>query len=205
MRLTVGHSKKQTMTINPDNQFYPFSNRAYNDIVSSLKAKGKRRKLCKGEIIIQEGVACDFFFYIEYGCFRAFRYINEKEVNIGFSFKGDLDTCPYSFMNDLPCLDIIEALTESSVIIINKTDLLELENRSPLVKNFLNFMLSSYIETLVNRALEFKSLTAEEIYLRMLRRQPEELSNIPLKHLASYLGITPERLSRIRKKHENLT
>lgn len=187
------------MTINPDNQFYLFSNRDYNDIVTILKAKGKRKKLSKGEIIIQEGAPCDFFFYIEYGCFRAFRYLDEKEVNIGFSFKGDLDTCPYAFINDLPSFDIIEALTESSVIVIYKTDLSELENRNPLVKNFVNYMLSSYIETLINRALEFKALTAEEIYLKMLKRQPLELSNIPLKHLASYLGITPERLSRIRK------
>lgn len=187
------------MTINPNNQFYPFSNRSYNDIVTILKGKGQRRKLSKGDIIIQEGAYCDFFYYIEYGCFRAFRYLDEKEVTIGFSFKGDLDTCPYAFINDLPSLDIIEALTDSSVIVIHKTVLSELKKKNPVVENFVNFMLSSYIETLVTRALEFKALTAEEIYLKMLKRQPLELSNIPLKHLASYLGITPERLSRIRK------
>ncbi|MBC7124498.1 MAG: Crp/Fnr family transcriptional regulator, partial [Bacteroidales bacterium] len=106
---------------------------------------------------------------------------------------------------DLPSRDVIEALTDSSVIVIHKTVLSELRKKNPVVENFVNFMLSSYIETLVNRALEFKTLTAEEIYLRLLKRQPKELSNVPLKHLASYLGISPERLSRIRKKHENLT
>lgn len=190
------------MTINPDNKFYPFYKGTYNEIVTLLNAKGIRKKVNAGEAILKENGPCDFFFYVEFGCFRAYRYVEEREVNIGFSFKGDLDTCPYSFINDLPSLDIIEALTYSSVLVINKSHLSELEKCNPLVTKFVNYMLSSYIETLINRTLEFKALNAEEIYLKTLERQPQELSNVPLKHLASYLGITPERLSRIRKKHE---
>lgn len=192
------------MTINPDNKFYPFSDQNYNEIVTLLKAKGTRKQVSPGEAILTEGAQCNFFFYIESGCFRAYRYVNEKEVNIGFSFKGDLDTCPYSFINDTPSLDIIEALTSSSVIVIQKYHLTELQSSNPLASKFINFMLSSYIETLISRALEFKTLNAEEIYLKMLKRQPKELSNVPLKQLASYIGITPERLSRIRKKHAKL-
>lgn len=188
------------MTINPDNKFYPFSNQNYNDIVTLLKSKGIRKKVNPGEAILTKGAPCNFFFYIEYGCFRAYRYVDEKEVNTGFSFKGDLDTCPYSFINDLPSLDIIEALTYSSIIVIGKSHLSELEKSNHLVPKFVKFMLSSYIETLINRTIELKALNAEEIYLKMMKRQPQELSNVPLKHLASYLGITPERLSRIRKK-----
>lgn len=193
------------MAINPDNKFYPFSKNNFNDIVTLLIAKGTRKKINAGEVILREGAPCDFFYYIEYGCFRAYRYVNSEEVNIGFSFKGDLDTCPFSFFNDLPSLDIIEALTNSSVIKVQKSDLIDLERMNPLVSNFVKFMLSGYVETLVNRSLEFKTLNAEEIYLKMLNQQPQELSKIPLKHLASYIGITPESLSRIRKKHSKLT
>ena len=82
------------MTINPDNRFYPFSEKNFADIVALLIAKGKRKKVKAGETILFEGSTCDFFFYVEYGCFRACRHIEEKTVNIGFSFKGDLDTCP---------------------------------------------------------------------------------------------------------------
>ena len=193
------------MNINPKNEFFPFNNIKYNNIVSMLKLKGTRKKVSAGETILSEGMPCDFFFYIEYGYFRAFRYNNEIEVTFGFSFKGDLDTCPYSFINDLPSLDSIEALTDSTVIVITKKQLKELEKENPEVSLFINYMLSSYIETLITRIATFKTSTAEEIYLKMLQRQPKQLSNIPLKHLASYLGITPERLSRIRKKHANLT
>lgn len=193
------------MPINPDNKFYPFSKNNYNDIVTLLIKQGTRKKIYAGEVILKEGAPCDFFFYVEYGCFRAYRYANETEVNIGFSFKGDLDTCPYSFINDLPGIDIIEAVTSSSVIVIKKSHLTELEKVNPVAKQFVYFMLSSYIETLINRALEYKTLNAEEIYLKMLNQQPQELSKVPLRHLASYIGITPERLSRIRKKHSKLT
>lgn len=195
----------EKMKINPDNNFYPLSNNIYNDIVTLLLRKGKRKKLKPGEAILIEGAPCNFFFYIENGCFRAYRYIEDTEVNIGFSFKGDLDTCPYSFINNLPSRDTIEALTESIVIVIHKSELLSLEKTNTDVQKFINYMLSSYIETLVNRSLEFKALTAEDIYLKMVMRQPREISKVPLKHLASYLGITPERLSRIRKKHMKLT
>lgn len=193
------------MSINPNNNFYPFINNAYNDIVTILVAKGKKKKIGAGEIILMEGSKCDFFYYIEYGCFRAYRCLDEKEVNIGFSFAGDLDTCPYSFINDLPSLDTIEALTDSSVVVIQKSDLIELEKINPAVRKFVNYMLSSYIETLIKRAFDFKILTAEEIYHKMLLQQPKELSHIPLKHLASFIGITPERLSRIRKNRLKLT
>lgn len=193
------------MTINPDNKFYPFLKKNFNEIVTFLVANGKKKQVKAGEVILKEGSECDFFFYIDYGCFRAYRYIGDKEVNIGFSFKGDLDTCPYSFINDLPSLDIIEALSDSSVVVITKSQLVEFERNNPLIRNFVYYMLSSYIETLINRAFDFKTLTAEEIYNGMLTRQPQELSKVPLKHLASFLGITPERLSRIRKKQAKLT
>ncbi len=191
------------MAINPNNKFYPLERYNYNNVVKLLVEKGTRKKINKGEVILNEGLVCDFFFYIEYGCFRAYRDINEKEVTIGFSFKGDLDTCPFSFINNLPSLDIIEALTDCSVIVVKKSQLIELEKYNPLVKSFVNYMLSTYIETLINRTLDYKSLDAAEHYKKLLKLQPHELSKVPLKHLASYLGITPERLSRIRKNTHN--
>jgi CRP/FNR family transcriptional regulator, anaerobic regulatory protein len=193
------------MSINPNNGFTPFSKTKYNEVVDKLKKEGKRKRIKAGEVILSEGMNCDFFFYVESGCFRAFRYLNEKEINIGFSFRGDLDTCPYSFINDLPSLDTIEALTESTVIIISKSQLHDLEKMNSEIKRFQYFMLSSYIETLVIRSIEFKALNADEIYRNLVERQSREILHIPLKHLASYLGITPERLSRIRKKHPSLT
>ncbi len=191
------------MTINPDNKFYPFGIHKFDQIVNALKAKGVRKTVHTGDLILEEGANANFFFYIDSGCFRAYRFIGSKEVTVGFSFKGDLDTCPYSFINDTPSLDNIEALTPGSIIIIHKPQLLEMEKEHPEVKQFVHFMLTTYIETLINRSLEQRTLTSGEMYLKLQERQPLELSKVPLKHLASYLGITPERLSRIRKNGKN--
>ena len=66
---------------------------------------------------------------------------------------------------------------------------------------FLQLLLTQYIETLIGRINESKVLTAETRYLHLLKRSPEQVSQLPLSHLASFLGISKERLSRIRKKY----
>ncbi|WP_203295989.1 cyclic nucleotide-binding domain-containing protein [Luteirhabdus pelagi] len=70
--------------------------------------------------------------------------------------------------------------------------------------DFLLYMYNTYIETLVLRSIDFRVETAETRYLKLLTIQPDEVRSIPLQYVASYLGISKERLSRIRKKHSEL-
>ncbi len=192
------------MSINPNNQFAGDELSSFYKTVELLKSLGKKVYCDAGEDILTEGGICNFFFYVESGKFRAFRWINDREVNIGFSFKGDLDTCPYSFINNKPSRDTIQALCKSEVIKIYRNNLDDLIKSYPESEPFVAYMLSGYIETLVNRFIELKAFTAEEIYLKLVREQPVEITGIPLMYLASYLGISKERLSRIRKKHAHL-
>lgn len=189
------------MTINPDNQFYLHNPQLYSEIVNKLILRGKRINIKAKEHILFEGEECDFFFYIEEGCFRGYRTLGDQEITLGFSFKGDLDTCPFSFFNDVPSLDSIEAITDCTILKIHKCELEILKEKNSEVINFIQYMLSSYVETILNRIIEFKTFTAEENYKKLLVKQPLHISHIPLKYLSSYLGITPERLSRIRNKH----
>lgn len=188
------------MTINPDNKFNLHNPQLYSEIVNKLVSRGKKINIPAKEHILFEGELCDFFFYIEEGCFRAYRTLEDQEVIIGFSFKGDLDTCPYSFFNNIPSLDSIEALTDCRIIKIHKRELEKLKDDDPKTIDFIQYMLSFYVETILKRIIEFKTFTAEENYKNLLKRQPLQVSHIPLKYLSSYLGITPERLSRIRRK-----
>lgn len=192
------------MTINPNNNFFNYSITQYSDIVNELKQKGTRKKIHAKETVLKEGEPCDFFFYVIDGCFRAYRYVGENEVTIGFSFKGDLDTCPYAFINNIPSPEVIEALTDSTIIVIKKKELINFVKDDPRTGLFINYMLSNYIETIINRIIDYKTFTAEDNYYRMLSKQPVELNKVPLKYLSAYLGITPERLSRIRKKLQRI-
>lgn len=190
------------MYINPNNNAIiqdPLVSSALRLIINV----GKRERVEKGKLILIEGQTCDFLFFVLSGAFRAFRWVDDKEVTIGFTFCGDVDTCPYAFFYSLPSLDIIEALSDGVIIRIKKSDIDKLILEKPELKDFLTLLLSHYTEVLISRIIEHRILTAEEIYLSLLSRQPEEVAKIPLQYIASYLGISKERLSRIRKKHRN--
>jgi len=193
------------MFINPNNKFNNGENEKFKSLITKLIDLGKRIKIKTGENLITEGYNCDFFYFIESGKFRTFRFLEDKEVTIGFTFKGDLDTCPYSFYNNLPSKDTIQALSDGTVVKVYHDQLERLGQEEQILEEFIRYMQSSYIETLIQRFLEFKVNTAEIRYLDMLKKQPDELRGIPLQYLASYLGISKERLSRIRKKHSKLT
>lgn len=185
------------MTINPNNKINDNKNSS-NEIINVLKRLGKTIYINKGNYILKEGEIADFVFFVEKGCFRTYRWINNEEVTIGFSFVGDIDTCPFAFINQEKSFDFIEALVDSKIIKVQRKDIDILQ--IPELNNLIQQLLSHYIEVLIQRNIELKIKSAEKIYLDLLKRQPEEVSQIPLMYIASYLGISKERLSRIRKK-----
>ncbi|WP_159799787.1 Crp/Fnr family transcriptional regulator [Flavobacterium sp. MK4S-17] len=193
------------MYINPKNDLDILSDTSVIKLVALLKDNGTEVTVKPGEAAIREGQVCDFFFFVQSGSFRTYRYINDKEVIIGFSFKGDIDTAPYAFITNSHSTETIEAITQSSIIKVHRSTLDALTETHPGIKSFTLNMLVHYIEVLVRRHIEFKTYTAEQIYRTLYDRQPDEVHNIPLKFIASYLGISQERLSRIRSKPFNLT
>jgi CRP-like cAMP-binding protein len=188
------------MYINPQNQLDKSNDRTTEKILSLLSANGTELKLKAGEAAVKEGQLCDFFFIVVSGSFRAYRLLNDREMIIGFSFKGDIDTAPYAFITNSHSTETIEAVTESTIIKIYRSSLEFLKTNYPEFKNFTEMLLAQYIEVLVKRHIEYKTYTAEQLYYKLYQRQPQEVKLIPLKYIASYLGISQERLSRIRSK-----
>lgn len=188
------------MYINPKNQLDTNSNADIQKIIGLLKLSGLEYTIKPGEAVIKQGQLCDFFFIVDSGSFRAYRYSNDKEVTIGFTFKGDIDTVHYAFINNTHSTETIEAITASTIIKIHRSTLDALFAQHPSMRNFIQGLLAHYIEVLILRFIEFKTITAEMSYYKLHDRQPDEVSRIPLKYIASYLGISQERLSRIRNK-----
>lgn len=186
------------MTINPNNNINNSLNN-YKELIQTLTSIGLTLKIAKGKCILTEGEGVNHIFIIEKGCFRTFRWINNEEVTIGFSFEGDIDTCPYAFINQLKSTDCIEALTDSQVIKIPRSELHNLERQKPELNKFTQMLLSHYIEILIQRSIDLRVKSAEQLYQELHKRQPKEVAQIPLMYIASYLGISKERLSRIRK------
>ncbi|NJN25320.1 MAG: Crp/Fnr family transcriptional regulator [Cyclobacteriaceae bacterium] len=185
------------MTLNPNNIFAENEER---QLLALFELIGKKRTIEAADIIVLEGQKVDFFWIVLSGCFRAFRWFQNEEVTVGFSFKGDFDTSPFAYIHGTPTKECIEALQDSEILVVRKNEFEKYFLRNPIVSTLTEKLLSNYIEILTYRSIESKILTAEQRYLKLLQRQPKEASLIPLKYMASYLGISKERLSRIRKK-----
>lgn len=160
----------------------------------------KPKSLKKNDILIQAGQVCDWIAYVNSGVLRNF-YISSKdeEVTYCMTFPNKFITAYSSFITQEKTFENIHAITDSEILIIKKEQYSKLIDSS---KNWLRFSgifaEQSYIE-MENRLLIFQMESAEKRYENLMINHPDYLQNVPLKFLASYLGITPRHLSRLRK------
>ena len=185
--------------ISPEFLFSNIPEKQSSYFLSIIHTIGKEKSIKKGETIIRNGSHPSFFFYIVSGAFKTSIKENDKAYILGFTFEGDLDCCPASLLKGTVNNFAIEAVLDSKVLICKLTDFQKA--CSPKKYSVItNNILTNYISILENRVIEIISLTAEQRYKKLLQQQPTVIKNIPLFHIAAFLGITQERLSRIRKK-----
>lgn len=160
---------------------------------------GKPKTIPKGKTIIREGTPATFLFYIREGVFKTMVKDDKRDFVLAFTFEDDIDCCPRALLNKQPNNFNIQAVTNCEVLICDIKELQKAAGNQEYVTLATN-ILNHYAGFLENQLIEFLTLTAEQRYRRLLQRQPDKITQIPLSLLASYLGITQERLSRIRKK-----
>jgi len=170
--------------------------------IDSLQSLGKTVVYKKDEEVFTEGGKADFMLIVQDGILRTWRLVNDKEVVLGFTFPGDLETSPISFIKAIPSKETIDALCETRCLKISRRVFFEQLKKLNLPEDVFQFLLLEYIDVLIQRHLDLKAYTAEENYINLLMKEPNLVNKIPLKDVASFLGISKERLSRIRKKHE---
>src|SRR5688500_6196855 len=111
-------------------------------------------------------------------------------------WSGDL----YSFWSQKPALYYIEALEQTTLLRIEKSDVELLLERVPKFERFFRILLKNSLVAQQHRIVQNLSFTAEERYLQFREKYPRLELRIPQKHIASFLGVTPEFLSTLRKK-----
>lgn len=159
------------------------------------------REVSKKKFLLQEGEACTSINYVHSGILRAYCY--DKEIHervIMFAVQDWWITDIQGFSTGKPAIVNIEAIEDSVVLELQKDDLDELYLKVPKFERvFRILMQNSYIREQL-RTTQNLTLTAEERYVNFLAKYPHVYQRVPLKQIASYLGITPEFLSVIRKK-----
>ncbi len=167
---------------------------------SQIEERFFPREVKKREKILTGGEVCGFYTFVEKGCFRMFG-IDDKgfEHNIQFAAENNWIADIGSFHTTKVSLLNIEALEPSKILQIKQQDLYFLYTNIPKLDRIFKVLVElKYIE-LQNRILQNFSSTAEQRYLSFLEQYPHLSNRLPNTQIASYLGITPEFLSKVRR------
>ena len=175
------------------NSFGSFSQQHVSLVLDHLKTQTFLKRDC----LIREGQVCQAFYFINQGSFRHYTVQeNGEEATLNLFISNEWLFEYKSFMTQQPSQNIIEAVTDSEVFSLSVWDFHKLVRISD---GF--FRLGRLLEQAIqNQDFQHNRLTPEQKYERLLSWKPELLQCFPLKWIASYLGMTPETLSRIRKK-----
>jgi CRP-like cAMP-binding protein len=159
------------------------------------------KRLRKKQYLIQEGVVSRYESFVNKGCLRSY-YIDEKgqEHIAQFAIEGWWIGDMYSFLTSTPARLNVDALEDSELLCIDKPSLEELYLQIPKFERFFRIILQNAFIAHQQRIIANMSKSAEERYLDFIKRYPHLEQRVPQHQVASYLGITPESLSRIRKQ-----
>jgi CRP-like cAMP-binding protein len=153
----------------------------------------------KGSFYLSEGQTSSGLFIIEKGLVRMFYQKGDKEINSLFALENDVVTSTRTFFFELPSKENIQFLEDSIIYSISRRDLYELCKLYPEINTIERLATETYSLALEDRIFSLQTLTATERYEELVRDIPQILQRVSLGHIASYLGVTIETISRIRK------
>lgn len=160
----------------------------------------KIKKVKRRQFILTEGETCKHYTFILEGCFKMYKTdAKGQEHNLQFSIENHWISDMGSFHNDTPSELYIEALEKSTIVQIKKKDLLHLYINYPKFDRYFRVLVEKAFINLQTRVLQNISFTAEERYLYFIEKHPALTHRISNVQIASYIGVTPEFLSKIRK------
>ena len=174
------------------------SNSDWSFFISKLQ----RKIITKKSVFLKLNQIENHISFIESGIVRLFipKDNPEKEITFGFSFKNQFVSAYDSFLTQSPSNYQLQALTETSVLSISYKDLQSVY-KSTQIGNFIGRLTAEDLFLIKSkREQNLLNLNAEQRYLKLFKERPELLKSIPLKYVSSYIGVTAQALSRIRKR-----
>jgi len=150
--------------------------------------------------LLSEGKTCRHLYFLEQGALRGFYNLEGKEITHWFSFAPEFVTSFHSFITQQPAVESIQCLEGSVLWSISKENATLLMNRFHEIERLVRIVYETYYIRLEERFVNAQFKTATERYQQLLEQTPHFLERVPLGHIASYLGISQETLSRIRSR-----
>lgn len=165
-----------------------------------FSSKLNQVKLKKRSIVLNAGEVEKYLSFITKGIVRLYVPREEDDLTFGFLFENEFVTAYDSFLTQNPSEYQIETLAETILWRISHQDLKLVYELTDIGNTIGRRMAEKIFLVKSKRELSLLSKTAEERYLEIFSNRPELIENIPLKYIASYIGVTPQALSRIRRR-----
>jgi CRP-like cAMP-binding protein len=172
-----------------------------NDEASYFTGLLKHREIARKELLLKQGEIAKYINYIHSGALKAYYLNSESDENIIMLAVDDWwITDMYSFSSGNPAMQSISAIEDSVVLQLQRNDFDELLKRIPAFERFFRILMqNAYIREQV-RVIQNLSMPAEERYLNFLKKYPQLVQRVTQKQIASYIGVSPEFLSTMRKR-----
>lgn len=175
-------------------------NRLSKEAEKAIEGISKLVRINKNVDLQHIGHTCKTIYFINKGLARIYYFKGDNDVTESFSFENNIIARVESLFSGDPSRKAIQALEDTELIAIDATKLFKLYDKfQDIERLFRKIFEMGYVET-VNRMESIQFHTAEERYSALLKQGPNIIKRIPLKYIASYLGITPVSLSRIRRQ-----
>jgi CRP-like cAMP-binding protein len=167
---------------------------------SIITEKFEYKSFAEGDYLLEAGKICREMFFVCNGVLRIMS-INEKAVELTHFFYKENNFCSIlqSFNDEIATNAAIQASCNAEVLVISKSRLLELYKQLPYIKGLIDKLNQQHLIDKVNIRNTYLGEDAESKYKMFITQNPQIALRVPQSHIAAYLGITPQSLSRIRK------
>ncbi|HEY3404516.1 MAG TPA: Crp/Fnr family transcriptional regulator [Ohtaekwangia sp.] len=159
-----------------------------------------RKKLFKGEFLVEAGEVCNYVSFINRGSFRAYWDVDGHETTKNFFFENEYASDYESFLTRKPARINVKAMEDCELVELDYESVQSLYEQYPVWQKYGRLIAESLFLHLAQRSRDLLSKSPEELYLDLMHTRPHIIERVPLLHIASYLGVQPESLSRIRKR-----
>jgi len=179
------------------NSIVSLNDREWNQLLPFIESKNIK----KNRFILKEGQICESIAFVNSGVLIYFKFLETgKEVTTDFAFKNDWVTDNQSRLNNSPSVINIKAIVPSEILIIKNKDLPDLFEKIPKIERLSRVLIEQSFIKFTQLSIDLQVLSAKDRYIKMIKEYPEISRNVPLYHIANYLGIAPKSLSRLRNE-----
>lgn len=177
-------------------QFVDLGEQEWQYFVAALKFK----EVPKKGFLLEPGQICDFVAFVNQGNFRMYRIVDGKDVTTNFIFSGNFATNYSSCVSLTPGEEYIQALEDCEVLLLSREHMQMGYDKHHSWERFGRLIAENIFVGVSQRRDSLLYKSPEERYLELFEQRPKVVAQMSQQHIASYLGMTPESLSRIRKR-----